>query len=289
MANQRSDHKESATRIVLADGEDSIANARFSTDGTYLKLVWRIRLPGHTESRQVVTRVRADQTQGALRAKARAKAKSMLAENRSGSKWTLASPMADYIQESVMPKIAMHSDLSPRSKETYFRIIRRLLGQCSDDPRPHRYSLDKVTIGAAANHDFAVNCLMEIAEFHGLETSRQAFGLYRGKILKPLAASQVIDSNLLMYAQPDLRSVAKPSTRSKSGVIALDEDDYGRSLEWMLEHDPTTHLAPGKVGRWDFDELRVKYINALNLTLLQAASGLRQDEARLVRGYMFRD
>ncbi|MFV0633471.1 hypothetical protein [Demequina sp.] len=260
-----------AANSPLAPGEHSIdrVTPRQQADGTY-RLDWRIALPdGRT-----VAKITKAATIGAARRKAKQTAADLLANGGFGGQWKGTSSLSDYIQKVANPAIES-AGLSDNSRARYRLVLRLLVGDCSADHR-HRNSLKGHTIASGSRFRAMEACLQEIAQLHGSETARQSRTVLGKYIIQQLIRDEAITGNPLAGMSVDLRS-SKPKPAGPQGGLALSRADWERVIDHLLALDPTEGLSM-RQGRWSATERVAKRQGAIDLTLLQAATGLRISE-----------
>ncbi|MFV0550449.1 MAG: hypothetical protein ACK5L6_00805, partial [Anaerorhabdus sp.] len=143
----------------------------------------------------------------------------------------------------------------------------------------HTLALGRRTIDAGTRYDVLEDCLLEIAELHGAETARQARTVLSGYVLKALKRRGLIQGNPIRGEKIDLKANARPHEGRKGG-IAIAEADYHRIVDHLIALDPTEGVEKPKRGRWTLADRIAKRRNVIDLTLLQAGTGLRISEAR---------
>ncbi len=67
-----------------------------------------------------------------------------------------------------------------------------------------------------------------------------------------------------------------------SGGVALGLGEYNQVLDYLLGLDPMEGLVKPVRGRWNLADRVAKRRNAIEVTLLQAVTGLRIAEANLI-------
>ncbi|SLN00522.1 hypothetical protein FM103_08250 [Corynebacterium xerosis] len=100
-------------------------------------------------------------------------------------------------------------------------------------------------------------------------------------MLQQLIRDELITGNPLSGMRIDLSSAPK-TTGGKKGGVALSRQEYALVLDYLLALDPADGVKAPKQGRWKLEDKIAKRRNAIDLTLLQAATGLRVSEANQV-------
>lgn len=270
----------------LEPGENSIDRVTPWQDEETKKwfLAWSMRLPsGKLVRRRTESTRKAD-----LRAKARAKVEQVLAEAMD-SQWKPSSDLTKYIN-SVSRMEIEKADLRQRTKEQYLGVLRLIVGDCKkheelSDNR-HSHSLKYKSIHDMKTIRVIERCLQEIAELHGRESAEQSKTVISKYIIQEMRKDALIDFNPMHGMDFKLKHVATViNANTKKGGVALSSKDYARVVDFLLKLDPA-ELAPQR-------ELeRFKYLiprdlreaeSIIDLTLLQATTGLRVTEANSLR------
>jgi integrase len=111
---------------------------------------------------------------------------------------------------------------------------------------------------------------------HGSESARQARSVLSKYVLQQLNRDEVITGNPLSGMSIDLTS-SKQSVSGRGGR-ALDSDEYRAVIDYLLVLDPADGQVKPSRGRWSLDHVVAKRRNAIDLTLLQAVTGVRVSE-----------
>lgn len=154
------------------------------------------------------------------------------------------------------------------------RQYRRLL-------RLLRKQLAGHSISSAWHFDVLVGALNAIAAENGAEAARQSRSVIGKYIGQPLKRHRLVDRNPLAEASLDFSRYAPEAdpTVPKRGGRALSADEQDRVVAHLLSLDPAEGVAVKARGRWGYEVRMAKRRNAIDLTLLQASSGLRISEA----------
>lgn len=258
-----------ASTTELQPGEHSIdRNTPRKRDTTYL-LDWSVRL----HSGKLIEKRSQGPTKSEVRRRAKVKAAELLAAGGSGA-WKSSSPMSDYLDKVSRPSIE-DAKIRPSSRSRYLLVLRLLGGQCAD--HRHKDSLKGHSIGSAVRFRTLESCLKEIARLHGSETARQSRTVLSKYVVQQLIRDELISGNPLHGMSIDLSS-PKPATGKKGGV-ALSRKEYSTVVDHLLGIDPAEGQEKPKRGRWSMDDRIARRRNTIDLTLLQAATGLRVSEA----------
>ena len=267
-----------AAKSRLAEGEHSIDRANVRVVGDKKLLDWRIRLHGDAEPVAKRTQMSKGSSNAEVKAKAKATAEEMLRTGGKKADWRPTSSLGEFAREVVTADIDK-AGVAARTKDQYRGALRLLIGDC--DRHAHTHALGRRTIAAAVKYDVLEDCLLEIAELHGAEIARQSRTVLSGYVLKGLKRRNLIQGNPIRGERLDLKTNARPHD-GRTGGVALSEADYRRVVEHLLAIDPAVGVEKPKRGRWTLADRIAQRRNAIDLTLLQAATGLRVNEARQV-------
>jgi hypothetical protein len=284
---KRSDGKAPAAKTKLLEGEHSIMRAKPSVHGEVKVLHWSVRPVGHARPIEKRTQVPKRVPDQDLRRRALATAKKILDSEGRAGRWTAESELSEYIRAVVKPKIES-SSLAENSKARYRIALRLLVGECGASDHQHRKSLKQLTIRSGTKYTPMEECLTELARLHGSESARQARTVLSGYVLKQLKRDELVDGNVIRGEKIDLSTNAK-AHEGREGGIALTRDQYNAVVEYLLGLDPADGAEKPKRGRWTLEDAISKRRNAIDLTLLQAGTGLRISEARQAWCGLFSD
>lgn len=259
-----------AATTRLENGEHSIdrntPTARTLNGREVVALDWSVRL----HNGRLISNKR---TQGRTAAQVRRRAKGMaielLASNGHRSQWNATTPIEKYLDEVCAAEIEQSG-----RREASLRQYRRLL-------RLIRRQLNGHSVSSAWHFDVLVDALNAIAAENGAEAARQSRSVIGKYIGQPLKRHRLVDSNPLVGARLDFTRLAPDSdpTLPRRGGRALSADEQEQVIAHLLELDPAAGVAVKARGRWGFEVRVAKRRNAIDLTLLQAGSGLRISEA----------
>lgn len=262
-------------RQPIAEGADTIDRVRMQTlaDGRH-QIVWFIRLPGETRARRQTTTGRGA-TKAELQRRAHEKAERLLAEARSTSGWTAASPMGDYLERHVRPEVEGSPATRPRTKAAYARLVGILEEEAAGR-----------TVGAFCNGNELAAMLKRVATRHGTATAKQVRRFLRKHVLTPLYLDGAIPTSYpladVAIDYPDSfkahgRTVRHGNAATRRVRPTLSAQERARCVRWLLDVDcEATARAGGRVSR---EEAVRKRRSLVELTLLQATCGLRLAEA----------
>ena len=165
--------------------------------------------------------------------------------------------ITDYIDQ-VSKSAIDAARLRPTSADRYRLVLGHL-----------RTELTGYSIGDATRFRTLERALVSIGADHGAQTAKQARTVLSKYIIQQLIRDEVIDHSPISGMSIDLGTVKK-STKPEGGH-ALTCDEYATVVEWFLDLDPAEGSARRSV---------TKRRNTRDLTLIQAATGLRIGEVR---------
>ncbi|MDO4429193.1 MAG: site-specific integrase [Atopobiaceae bacterium] len=256
-------------RVALEPGENNIDRAAIAkTDGGGYRMQWSVRL---LNGRLCNVTTKGKCTKGELRRRAHAKAQGLIATGGgSVSAWKSSSSMHDYIKDEVVPGIERTDDsiLRPRTRASY----RHVLSLVADASKGFR-------IADAVRPRNLEEMLVGIARSSGTATAKQCSKTMSKYVLEPLVRDEVIPNNPLKSFKPRLpehRGVDRPA-----GGQALTSEERERVMDYLLGIDPNAVPAP-KRGRYSAADRSNLRRTVVEITLLQATTGLRINEARLL-------
>lgn len=281
MTTTRLDGRPVAAKTKLLEGEHSIDRAQPTVSGDVKVLRWSVRPEGYAKPIKKRTQVPKRFTDGKLRERARAAAEQILRDEGRESAWNRSSEMANYITDVVRPLIVEDERLAARTKARYLLSLNHLIGGCADVNHRPTKSLRRLDIKSGTRYAALEACLKEVARDHGAESARQARTVLSGYVLRQLKKDELLEVNVIRGERIDLTTGAKHRAGRRTGGVALTALDYRRSLDYLLDLDPSVGAVKPSRGRWTLDDVIAKRRAAIDLTLLQAATGLRMTEARL--------
>ena len=239
---------------------------------------WRICLNGVTE-RHVTTVT--DATEADLVAKAEKTAADLIEhkEERKGtSAWKTTQRMGDFVTSVSMTSVdrvrskQYGEPLRPKTKARYKYLLGLYAEVCGD-----------AKIRDAAEVDAVITAMQRIAEEHRRSTAEQAVKVVSRYVfrrlvkLKLLKYNPMSDLELNDYELPeDPAEPYKGRRQLEARGRALTQDEHRRTVDYLLARDPATEPAKRRASA-------VKAQTAIDMTLLQASTGLRISEARHLR------
>ncbi|MGC5617471.1 tyrosine-type recombinase/integrase [Georgenia sp. Z1491] len=208
-------------------------------------------------------------TQGATAAEVRRKAKRRADEllaTGGHAVWKGSDKIERYLDEVTAPLIEDAG--RPATVLQYRRVLKMV-----------RSRLAGHSIVSAWHYDVLTRALHAIASEHGAESARQARSVLGKYVGQPMQRHRLVDKNPLEGARLDLKKNARPVTKPKVGGRALNAAEQERVITWLLFADPAQGVEPPKRGRWTLADRVSKRRGTIDLTILQAGTGLRISEA----------
>lgn len=248
------------------------------------------------DGRLVKDRYGQGATKKAARANAEALAARLLLTGGNRGDWKPTSPLAEYIRNVSLPKI---SQIEADNTRARYRIAAgQLLGTaladqghskqcdrtglhahpCARHAGKHRHSFEGLSIADGTRFRAIEANLQEIARLHGAESARQAQNVLSRYVIEQLVRDELLPYNPLARMTIDLTTGAKAKTTKRGGAEALTRPQWQAAVRHLLEIDPAQAAKPRR-GRWTLQDAIAKRRAAIDLALLQAATGARQFEA----------
>lgn len=255
-------------RVALEPGENSIDRARITKEENgSLSMQWFVRLPS---GRLVRRTTRGKCSKGELRRRAHAKADELVSTGGRSGTWKGSSAMSDYILQEAIPSVENADDsvLRPRTRKSYLRVLKLAAN-----------ALEGFRIADAVRPRTLEEALAGIALSSGTATARQCAKTMSKYVLEPLVRDEVIAHNPLKSFKPRLPE--HRGTNKAVGGQALASDERKRVIDYLLAIDPND-VEPPKRGRYTVEDRRNLRCSVVEITLLQATTGLRINEARLL-------
>lgn len=254
---------------ALQPGENSIDSTKpvRLPNGSYA-LQWRLCYKDGTV-KKFTTKHRG--TIGDLRRKAKKKAATELERYGKNSKWEPSSRMSDFIRKDVIPAVDETTKLKERSKKNYQKVLQYLASELED------YAIENAVRPRVLEETFR-----KIALEHGTATARQAVKVTSKYVMERLVRDEVIPFNPLRDFTPDLPDHV--ACHRAAGGQALTPDQKERVIDYLLSTDVSEIFAKGKTARqYSREGQRAKQRLVVDATLLQAVTGMRISEVRLLR------
>lgn len=254
---------------ALQPGENSIDSTKpvKLPNGSYA-LQWRLCYKDGTV-KKFTTKHRG--TIGDLRRKAKKKAATELERYGKNSEWEPSSRMSDFIRKDVIPAVDETTKLKERSKKNYQKVLQYVASELED------YAIE-----SAVRPRILEEAFRKIALEHGTATARQAVKVTSKYVMERLVRDEAILFNPLRDFTPDLPNHV--ACRRFPGGQALTRDQKERVIDYLLYTDVSEIFAKGKTERqYSREGQRAKQRLVVDATLLQAATGMRISEVRLLR------
>lgn len=254
-------------RNRLQPGQHTIDSAKIKPDprGGY-RMAWSIRLPdGLTLKRDT----RGRMSKGELRAKARRQAEELMATYGRKVSWTAADLFGKYVADVAANSMEDSPRLRENTRARYALCLKIAIEELGEYP-----------IADALRPDTFGKALRSIAEKHGTSTARQVRKVVNRWVIQPLIMANTIHSNPiagLSFELPENNACKKPK-----GGCGLTESEWSTALDWLLADDWGKILDESTQirGRYSRGQLANARRSIVELTALQAATGLRVGEAR---------
>lgn len=249
--------------MALNPGEDSIGDCKVTTDPTtgvkYLR--WSIKLP-NGKLKNPRTQAPAGTSNGEVKRRARAKAAEMIRLSGTTGTWKPGSPVTEYIKKVSKPAVDK-AKIRDSSKTRYKQLL---------DLLAETRFLGGYTIADATRFRNLETALVDLAAERGRESGRQARNVTSKYLLQQLIRDELLDHNPLHGMTIDLGDVR---TRKRvAGGQALTGKEYDKVVSHLLKQ------TPGKDDGLTLARSLDKRRSVIDLTLLQATTGLRITEAR---------
>ncbi|GAA4522638.1 hypothetical protein GCM10023160_11370 [Brachybacterium paraconglomeratum] len=212
-------------------------------------------------------------TIGEARRRAHEKAEGLRAASRPMT-WQTRDRLTEYI-EQVGKKALNEARLAKASQERYLGVLRYLVGDCGE--HRHESSLKEHTISSGTRFRVLERCLQEIAATHGSETPHQARSVLGKYVLDQLIRDDLIVASPIAGKRIDL-SGGKSRERARGGV-SLTLEQWNAVIDHLLTLDPAEGVERPRQGMYTLEDRIAVKANAIDLTILQALTGLRVGEA----------
>lgn len=255
----------------LEPGQDNIDQRKVTgnpKDG--YRLQWSVRLyDGRTLKRSITLK---GKTKGQVRARAREKTAELLRTSGTKGTWSPASMMGEYIRQASIPYV-QSANLRESTKRAYVQKLELMADR-----------LEAYPIADGCRPDTLQEKLNEVAAEHGTATAKQCRKVINKWVIQRLVINNVIDHNPLYGINIDI-NVEHVAKAKPTGGVALTDGEYRRALDWMLALDPNDpEKTKPKRGRYTQEDLARKRLAVIDMTLLQATTGLRIGECRQLEG-----
>lgn len=276
--------KRKASSTYLEPGQDSIDRNSVTTatiNGQPVKVLrWNARF-ADGDLKSFRTQGTSRDSAGDIRRRARAKLAEEIAKRSAGverTSWTLRSSITDYLEQVSAERVrtATTAKGEPLRQNT-IRQYERSLALLADAWKGKR-------VGQVVKFSALESTLEQIARERGSETSRQVRNVLSRFVLDRLRRDGVIDratATQLKGERLDIAPVNKSTAKITHGK-ALTRVQWLAVVEWLLSVDPE-QVERSPRGRYGLEASIAKRANSVDLTLLQAATGLRVAEALALR------
>lgn len=262
-----------ASKSRIAPGQTSIDRAGVRKDGNGYAIDWRIRLPDG----RLLTKRSKGPTKGIARQRARDKAAELL-RTQGRTTWKSTDLITDYIEQVSIPMIQGSARLRPRSKARYATVVNLLIEAFKTSQSTQGY-----TIAGGTQFRTLEAVLQEIAQNHGRENAHHARTILSKYVLQNLIRDGLITSNPLLNETIDLGlPMDDDDDKPRRGGHALTLQEYADVVQHLLQIVPEDGISKPKRGCYTLEDRVAKRRNTIDITLLQAATGLRVSEANAI-------
>lgn len=261
-----------AAKSKIAPGENSIdrANPR-KRDGQYI-LDWRLRLPDGT----LLNKRSKAPTIGETRRRAKETAKELL-KTKGQTTWKSTDLINNYIAKVSIPAIE-NASLRQNTKLRYASALKLVRQACKTEG-----NTKGMTISGATTFRSLESILRSIAKDHGRESAHHARTVLSKYVLQSLIREGLITTNPLLKETIDLGLPIDDDDESqRRGGRALSREQYVRVVNRLLQTVPEDGVSAPKRGLFGLEDRVAKRRNTIDITLLQAATGLRVSEANSI-------
>lgn len=250
--------KRRASNAKLAPGESSIDRVVpvQLPDGSW-EIQWSLRLL----SGDLVRRRSRGPSKGEARRRAHETEHELLTNH--SSTWKLRDSIRKYLDVVTKPALDK-AHLRPNSHKRYLLAFHQL-----------REALGTTSIANATRFRSLEKALQTIAHEHGKESARQAKTVLSKYVLQQMIRDELITGNPLARMAIDISSDKPTPPRAER---SLTRDELKRAIEWLLHLDPADGVGTQR-GRGGAARYIAVRRNLIDLTLLQASTGLRVSEA----------
>ena len=222
-------------------------------------------------------------TVGEARRRAHAKADELLRTGGRG-RWSGSDDLIKYIDEVTIPAIE-RAPLRPSTLLWYKAAVALLKKALNAGSKSRGYTITGGTTFRALE-----DALRYVAKEHGRENAHHVRTIASKYLLQPLVRDGLITHNVLRGEQIELGLPANDTDKdARRGGRALSKSEYIKVVTHLLSIMPedlaTSPAIPENTTasttkrRFGFEDRVAKWRNVIDLTLLQAATGLRVGEA----------
>ncbi len=255
-------------RVPLEPGQNTIdTSTPVAMPGGGYQLQWRICLRDGRVAKYTTKCSRG--TKGDVRRKAKKKAEELLVTNGKAGAWKPLSPMSSYVEDEAIKAMEERSDLRQRSKDAYARALRLF----AKEARGH-------SIANATRPSVLEGIFIRIAQDHGSSSAKQAKKVVSKYVMERLVRDEIIASNTLRDFSPQLPE-NKVGEKPEGGQ-ALSAEEREKVIRYLLGLDAANVDGPIR-GRYTWEQIVAKRRLAIDVTLVQATTGMRISEVRALR------
>ncbi|WEV65623.1 site-specific integrase [Bifidobacterium sp. ESL0764] len=261
-----------ASKAKIEPGETSIDRAKVRKENGVYVFDWRIRLMDG----RLLNRRSQGKTIGIARARARKTATELL---RAGDQktWKTTDLINDYIVKVSIPSIEA-SNLRKNTKLRYLAAIKQVIAAYKTSQNTKGY-----TIAGGTTFKALESVLRAVAREHGKESAHHARTVLSKYVLQSMVRDQLVENNLLLKESIDLNLPEDDNdAATPRGGHALTLPQYASIVQKLLSIVPEDGISKPKQGRFGLEDRIAKRRNTIDVTLLQAATGLRIGEANAI-------
>lgn len=263
-----------ASKSKLAPGETSIERAKMRQENGSYVFDWRIRL----SDGRLLTRRSRSKTIGIARRRAKEKAAELL-RTQGQTTWKSTDLINDYIEQVSAPMIESSTRLRPNTKLRYNTAINLI-----SDAYKTKQNTRGYTIAGGTEFKTLEAILRDIAREHGKENAHHARTILSKYILQSMVRDGLIKSNPILKETVDLNlPVNEDDQAITRGGHALTLEQYTKVVKHLLSIVPEDGISKPSRGRSGLEDRVAKRRNTIDITLLQAATGLRISEANALK------
>jgi hypothetical protein len=214
--------------------------------------------------------------------------------------WTETSNVGEFIDQVVIPAIERDGRIRENSRSRYLTVIKLAVGECGGgrggyrhDPKDHTKAIGRFMLTDITKHRKAFvrleDCITEVAALHGAETARQMHHVLGKYLIGQLVREGVIARHESPLAGMSIDYGKVKTVSRPSGGHALSSHDYDRVLNYLLAVDPEEGVTAPKRGVYTLADRVRQRASIIDLTLLQATTGLRITETCTLEPHEVRD
>lgn len=250
-------------------------------------LRWRYWPADGGQAQTVRTQAR---TKAEVLRKARAKLADLKAaeaedDEVTGSAWSLADSVGDYIDRVTLPAIANGQNkngdpLAEGSQRVYRGYVKLLRGECGNKDHDHAetaITAGSGTIGRCLKFRVAERCIQDISTTHGATTADKCRTVLDKYVYGEMRRDGLVDRSPLAGMSIAL---GKVKAQEKPANEALPATNYYTVLDHLIDMDAKTVEPPKRMQKRLIASFHQRWSTAIDITLLQMTTGMRIGECR---------